>query len=235
MFDPLESRKRRKHATRPPSEGIYVGRRAVAWKRIWAKVLTCVTWFILCALITAAVVSRRWLVPDVASTEGTSSLTGAGTASPRQTDTWGIRVGTKELGVGSQVYCLKDRDLGPGTVTEMIGWRARVWFESGEVDLPLEQVHFPDPVLRGAAGQAEDDPSFPDEPRARMNMLGSRATCPARPELGTGFLQALNRVFAVKYDSGVRFQTDEEVRSASPLDAEDAATQRAHPQQSRRL
>jgi hypothetical protein len=102
--------------------------------------------------------------------------------------------------------------------------QARVWFESGELALFgaeiqfVESAHWNELAAEAdAGGSPRDDPRDPAASRALRILPGQAVICPSRPELGRGFFQSLKRVFTVRYDSGLRTQTDEEIRPAPPV------------------
>src|SRR5262249_27948779 len=139
-------------------------------------------------------------------------------------DSPGIREGTLGVGVGSLVYCLGHPDLGTGTVAGVNGLQARVWFEPGELALPQAEIQLAEPVppdepraAPGAGGSPGEHPFDRAAPRAPRIFPNTAVVCPSRPELGRGFLLSLHRVFTVRYDSGLRTQTDEEIRPAPPV------------------
>jgi hypothetical protein len=118
--------------------------------------------------------------------------------------------------------CLSDPGLGEGTVVEDVGLLAHVIFESTEATLPvseLEYVNVDDSgnreVESGTGGRSRRVPPLFGAPRGRPFTPSSRVVCPSRPWLGLGTVESLKDTFTVSYESGLKTQTDEEIRPVS--------------------
>jgi hypothetical protein len=113
--------------------------------------------------------------------------------------------------------------LGSGVIVEEIAPKVRVRFASGELTMMAEEIQSADATdLDGPWGESDalgpphDVMSSRADPSARNLCLGNPVICPSRPDLGLGVLSSRHRVYRVKYDSGLRTQTDVEIRPAAP-------------------
>jgi hypothetical protein len=71
-----------------------------------------------------------------------------------------------------------------------------------------------DPAAETAAGSPGEMPSVGSLTDAPTFPPVSRVTCPSRPELWHGIVIKITSVLTVKYETGTRIQTDEEIRPA---------------------
>jgi hypothetical protein len=167
------------------------------------------TWLLLCAAILRLMMVASDQSPAEAIDEAPRNLS----QEP------GFRAGTLELGVGSSVFCSAHPDLGPGTILEVRN-TALVVFELRTLDVDLAEIENEEPT-DPEDGPADELARLPEQ-RAPGDMLSTvrgfdlleGVICPKHPELGAGTIARFWKAFVVKYASGVRTQTDREVRPA---------------------
>jgi hypothetical protein len=181
---------------------------------------------ILVGVVTALVYYQG---PDAAAVGDLASpRTLRTSAPPSRRQSQGLREGTLGLVVGSRVMCLSDPELGEGTVVEDVGLLAHVIFESTQATLPVAEIQPADTGIEdGRSVDTNARGPLPREaPRGRPIIPGNSVVCPARPGLGTGMLESLKHTFIVSYESGLRTQTDDEVRPAPSSGPEPPASVR---------